>query len=59
MKIKVFTIQLKKLKQHESVDDQHLQKLKSKIEKDAVFKEPIIVDKEHLVILDGHHRLNS
>ena len=47
------------LKQHEEIDKNHLKQLKNKINNDGVFKEPIIVDKDNLVVLDGHHRLNS
>ena len=34
-------------------------KIKNLIKKSGFFKEPIIVDKNNLVILDGHHRFNS
>ena len=52
-------IALSKLKEHEKIDKNHLAKIKHLIEKSCVFKEPIIVDKDNLVILDGHHRFNS
>lgn len=52
-------IKLNQLKQHEEVDKNHLAYLKKKIEKSGVFTEPIIVDKDNLVILDGHHRFNT
>jgi len=55
----VSLINLSKLKEHERIDKNHLVKIKHLIEKSGVFKEPIIVDKDNLVILDGHHRFNS
>jgi len=55
----VSLIDLSKLKEHEKIDKNHLTKIKHLIENSGVFKEPIIVDKNNLVILDGHHRFNS
>lgn len=55
----VIYVPINKLNQHEKVDAKHLKFIKNKIKKAGIFKEPIIVDKEYLVILDGHHRLNS
>lgn len=52
-------IEIKNLKQHEEIDPKHLFELKALIESSTIFKEPIIVDKNHLIVLDGHHRLNS
>lgn len=52
-------IYLSKLKEHEMIDKNYLAKIKHLIKKSGVFKEPIIVDKDNLVILDGHHRFNS
>ena len=57
--MQVSIIDLSKLKEHEKIDKKHLIKIKHLIEKSGVFKEPIIVDKDNLVILDGHHRFNS
>jgi len=51
-------VNIKKLKQHEKIDLAHLSELKAIIKRANVFKEPIIVDKQYLVVLDGHHRLN-
>lgn len=56
-KILLLTIDL--LKQHEKTQNYRLKDLCKKIRKSEVFKEPIIVDKKSLVVLDGHHRLNS
>lgn len=46
------------LKTHERVNYSHLHELQDQISKDGCIKVPIIVDKNSLVILDGHHRLN-
>ena len=50
---------MKKLKEHEEVSLDHLIQLKQEIEKDGFLKNPIIVDKNTNIILDGHHRFNS
>jgi uncharacterized protein (DUF1015 family) len=44
---------------HESIDMTNVRKVKKQILKANCFKVPIIVDREHLVVLDGHHRLKS
>jgi uncharacterized protein (DUF1015 family) len=51
-------VDIKNLKQHEEIDPVHLSKLKVIIKRANIFKEPIIVDNEYLIVLDGHHRLN-
>jgi len=57
MNIQLINIQT--LHTHESIDMANVQKVKHQIVKAQCFKEPIIVDREHLVVLDGHHRLKS
>lgn len=57
--MKVTNIKISKIKEHEAIDKKHLEKIKKSIIDSGVFKEPIIVDKKTLVVLDGHHRLNS
>lgn len=47
------------LKQHEMVIECHLERLLAEIKKDGCIKDPIIADKNTLVILDGHHRFNA
>lgn len=46
------------LKPHERIIDCHLAKLTAQIEKDGFISEPVIVDRNTIVILDGHHRFN-
>lgn len=50
---------MKKLKEHEGILPYHLIELKQEIENDGFLKNPIIVDKNTNIILDGHHRFNS
>jgi uncharacterized protein (DUF1015 family) len=50
-------IELSKLKSHEEIDLKHLEKLKKRIIKDGYIKDPIIVDKNYNIIIDGHHRV--
>lgn len=57
--MKIRNINIEKIKEHEAVYKSNLIKIKSMIIKAGVFREPIIVDKTTLVVLDGHHRLNS
>lgn len=57
--MKITNIKISKIKEHEAVDKKHLKIIKKTIIDSGVFKEPIIVDKKSLVVLDGHHRLNS
>ena len=47
------------LKQHEMIIECHLERLLAEIRRDGCIKDPIIADKETLVILDGHHRYNA
>ncbi len=52
-------MKIKKIRQHEDVDEDHLKELKDKISSERFFKEPIVIDENTLIVLDGHHRLNS
>jgi hypothetical protein len=59
MNYEIKNIQIKLLKPHEKINQDHFEKLRDEIKKDGLLKDPIIVDKNTLVILDGHHRYNS
>ncbi len=50
-------IDLEKLKVHEKTSLNRLAEVKKMIVSTCAFTEPIIVEKDHLVILDGHHRV--
>jgi len=52
-------IPIKKLKSHENINKNHLSEIIYKLRKERVLRNPIIVEKNHLVILDGHHRVNA
>ena len=47
------------LKPHEEVIEEIVEKLANDIRQDGIVRDPLIVDQEHLVILDGMHRFNS
>lgn len=57
-KYKVEIIENNRLKEHEEISPDHLAELLAKIKKDGCVKNPIIVDRDSMVILDGHHRFN-
>lgn len=48
-----------KLKEHEQTDPLRLEEIKAMLIKDNFQRDPIIVDKKTLVVVDGHHRLNA
>ena len=47
------------MKQHEKVNSINLRFLQKQIKQDGELHVPIIVDMHSMVVLDGHHRLNS
>jgi ParB-like chromosome segregation protein Spo0J len=51
-------VDVDRLSEHEEIDKDNLERVKETITKKGYFKEPIVVDKENMVVLDGHHRLN-
>lgn len=48
---------IKNLHRHEEIVPERLEKLKKQIEADGCIKNPIIVDEETLIVLDGNHRI--
>lgn len=56
-RIKLITIT--KLKPHEEIIPENLEKVKHEIYKNGCLINPIIVDQKNLVILDGHHRVKA
>ncbi len=50
---------INRLKEHEQIDPHRLEEIKILLLKDNFQKDPIIVDKKTLVVIDGHHRLNA
>lgn len=57
MKIKL--IEIKKLKPHEKTNLARLKKLKKRVLIDGKIKNPVIIDRKSLTILDGHHRVET
>ena len=55
----VVLMSISKLKRHEAIDPKRLLELMAQIKNDGYLKNPIVVDKDSLVILDGHHRLKA
>lgn len=59
MIVKIETIKLTELRPHEEIEPVHLKELREEIRSDKILKKPIVVDRETMIILDGHHRYNS
>lgn len=58
MIVKIELIKNSLLKQHERIKKYHLNNLLRQIKNDGYLNDPIIVDKNTMTILDGHHRFN-
>ena len=56
---KIETIKLAELRPHEETEPVRLKELTDEIRSDKILKKPIVVDRETMIILDGHHRCNS
>lgn len=59
MRPEIKLVPIAKLRAHEQVDPQRLGQLLVRIKQDGHLKNPIVVDKKTLVILDGHHRASG
>ena len=59
MKGKLVILEIARLKEHEAVNEQHLEEMKEWLIRDGVQIDPIIVAKDYMVILDGHHRAKA
>lgn len=59
MTVKIETIKLTELRPHEEIEPVRLKELTEEIRSDKILKKPIVVDRETMIILDGHHRCNS
>lgn len=49
-------VNINKLHYHEKVNRRRLKELEAKILKDGKLKKPVVVDKNTMLVLDGHHR---
>lgn len=56
---KIILVPIANLKPHEHIIPENLEKVKNSIQKDGFLINPVIVDRNHLVILDGHHRVQA
>lgn len=52
-------IEIRKLNPHEQIIEENLKKVLTSLKVEKRLKEPIIVDEETKVILDGHHRAKA
>jgi len=52
-------VEIRKLNPHEEVIEERLKKVLTSLKVEKRLKEPIIVDEETKVILDGHHRVKA
>jgi len=59
MKTKIKIIKNNLIRQHERIRKNHLRKLAKEIKSDDYINNPTIVDKNTMIILDGHHRFNA
>ncbi|MFA5747099.1 MAG: ParB N-terminal domain-containing protein [Candidatus Paceibacterota bacterium] len=59
MKIQIEIVENGSIKEHELIRKAHLRKLIKEIKKDGFINNPIIVDRNTRIILDGHHRFNA
>jgi hypothetical protein len=56
---KAVLLELKKLKPHEHVQKSRVKELVEILKSEGRFTEPIVVEKNTFVILDGHHRVQA
>lgn len=52
-------IYIDKLICHERINRKRLEKIMTDIQKNKVLRKPVVVDRETMVILDGHHRYHA
>ena len=56
LKATLIVLDIRVLRPHEQTRPELLAGLLAEIERDGVLKVPVLVEREHHVILDGHHR---
>jgi L-serine kinase (ADP) len=56
---KIKIVPINKLKFHEQTDKQNLKRIVGNIRKDGCVKDPIVIEKDNFIILDGHHRAKA
>ena len=56
LRVTLAILDIEVLRPHERTREELLSQLRAEIERDGVLRLPILVEREHHVILDGHHR---
>lgn len=59
MRYKFAIVEIEELREHEAFQDGLLESCIKMLEDDGVFKYPILVDENYLIVLDGHHRVEA
>jgi hypothetical protein len=59
LKLRLALVDIEDLKPHEEVVDTVVAQLAEDIRRDGIVRDPLIVDQDQFVILDGMHRFNS
>ena len=52
-------VNINELRPHEEIDEKHLEELLEEIVRDGILKKPVVADRETLVVIDGHHRVEA
>jgi L-serine kinase (ADP) len=52
-------VDVSRLKRHEETDEKNLRRVMDSLRRTGVVRNPLVADRESLVILDGHHRLEA
>jgi len=59
LRLRLALVKIEELKPHEEVVDAVVAHLAEEIRRDGIVRDPLIVDQDRLIILDGMHRFNS
>ncbi|MCK5547543.1 MAG: ParB N-terminal domain-containing protein [Thermoplasmata archaeon] len=59
MKASYKILEIDLLKQHEALIEEYMKEFLEVVRRDGFLRKPVLVDEEHLVILDGHHRVEA
>lgn len=52
-------IEIDRLRAHELVERDRVEKLKEELRRSGVLVRPILVDEKNLIVIDGHHRVQA
>jgi ParB-like chromosome segregation protein Spo0J len=56
---KLMMIKPQELRAHEDVDEERIRRIVTMMTRRRVFHPPLLVDRQTMVVLDGHHRLEA